>query len=100
MPDESQSQSRQSSGQRSSDSIQLPPIRKDAAGAAAGAVVGSVAGPVGAVVGGVVGALAARAAGRKAGAGSRSGKRSQPSHGKSLKVAKSARKANGAKKSS
>ena len=50
---------------QSSEEIQVPPIRKQTAGAVAGAAIGSVAGPIGAVVGGVVGALAGSAAGRK-----------------------------------
>ena len=40
-----------------SENIEIPPISKQAAGAAAGAVIGSVAGPVGTVVGGVIGAV-------------------------------------------
>ena len=40
----------------SSENIEIPPISKQAAGAATGAVLGSVAGPVGTVVGGVIGA--------------------------------------------
>jgi hypothetical protein len=42
MPEEPESES----SPNEQDSIQLPPIRKDAAGAAAGIIVGSVAGPI------------------------------------------------------
>ena len=49
---------------QSSKNIQIPPIRKQTAGAVAGAAAGSVAGPIGAVVGGVVGAVVGKAAER------------------------------------
>ena len=48
-----------------SEKLQIPPISKEAAGAATGAVVGSVIGPVGAVIGGVIGAAVGRSAGSK-----------------------------------
>ena len=60
MPDDQNSQEQGSP--QSSENIDIPPIRKDTAGAVAGAALGSVAGPIGAVVGGVVGALAGKAA--------------------------------------
>jgi hypothetical protein len=47
---------------QSSKNIQIPPIRKQTAGAVAGAAAGSIAGPIGAVVGGVVGAAVGKAA--------------------------------------
>src|SRR4030095_109264 len=47
---------------QSSKNIQIPPIRKQTAGAVAGAAAGSIAGPIGAVVGGVVGAVVGKAA--------------------------------------
>jgi uncharacterized membrane protein len=43
---------------QASENIEIPPIRKQTAGAVVGAAVGSVVGPIGAVVGGVAGALA------------------------------------------
>src|SRR6202011_1702910 len=49
----------------SPDSIQLPSISRETAGAVAGATLGSIAGPVGTVVGGVVGAIAARSGSAK-----------------------------------
>ena len=61
MADENNQQSSESSN-APSENIQIPPISKEAAGAAAGAVVGSVVGPVGAVVGGVIGAALGRSA--------------------------------------
>jgi hypothetical protein len=47
---------------QSSKNIQIPPVRKQTAGAVAGAAAGSIAGPIGAVVGGVVGAVVGKAA--------------------------------------
>lgn len=47
---------------QSSKNIQIPPIRKQTAGAVTGAAAGSLAGPIGAVVGGVVGAVVGTAA--------------------------------------
>ena len=45
----------------SSEDIQVPPIRKQTAGAVTGAAIGSIAGPTGALVGGVIGAVVGKA---------------------------------------
>src|SRR5690242_21964813 len=59
MPNDPNAKERNS---ESSKNIQIPPIRKQTAGAVAGAAAGSIAGPIGAVVGGVVGAVVGKAA--------------------------------------
>src|SRR6478736_4696766 len=60
MPDNPDAKKEENS--QSSKNIQIPPIRKQTAGAVAGAAAGSIAGPIGAVVGGVVGAVVGKAA--------------------------------------